>query len=86
MTHRERGIAPLRNQQRATDANAIAISGRAEHQILEPTGRDCDRIDGAALQLSREELALADAYEDKAYRRVRVRLISGTVAWVYVRA
>jgi gamma-glutamylcyclotransferase (GGCT)/AIG2-like uncharacterized protein YtfP len=69
-----------------TDPAAVAISGRAEHTILEPTGRDEDRVEGMVLSLTAAELALADAYEDAAYKRVRARLRSGTDVWVYVRA
>jgi gamma-glutamylcyclotransferase (GGCT)/AIG2-like uncharacterized protein YtfP len=69
-----------------TDTAAIAISGRAEHTILEPTGRDEDRVEGMVLSITAAELALADAYEDAAYKRVSARLPSGAEAWVYVRA
>ena len=69
-----------------TDPSAIAISGRAEHTILEPTGRDADQVEGMVLRITAAELALADAYEDAAYRRARARLRSGAEAWVYLRA
>ena len=69
-----------------TDPKSITISGHAEHTILEPTGRDPDQIEGMVFQLSENELGLADAYEDKAYKRIEVCLRSGTDAWVYVRA
>jgi gamma-glutamylcyclotransferase (GGCT)/AIG2-like uncharacterized protein YtfP len=69
-----------------TDANAIAISGRAEHTMLEPTGDDADQVEGTAFDLTSDELAQADAYEDKAYHRIQVRLRSGIDAWVYVKA
>lgn len=69
-----------------TDPAAIAISGRAEHTILEPTGRDEDRVEGMVLLISAAELQLADGYEDAAYRRAKARLRSGAEAWVYVRA
>jgi gamma-glutamylcyclotransferase (GGCT)/AIG2-like uncharacterized protein YtfP len=67
-----------------TDQNAIAISGKTVHQILEPTGRKSDQIEGTLFQLTAKDLQLADVYEDKAYKRVRVRLRSGVDAWVYV--
>ena len=69
-----------------TDQRAIAISGKADHTILEPTGRDADLIEGSAFELTAEELRRADAYEDAAYKRVQVQLRSGLTAWVYVRA
>jgi gamma-glutamylcyclotransferase (GGCT)/AIG2-like uncharacterized protein YtfP len=69
-----------------TDPNAIAISGKTIHHILEPTGRESDQIEGTLFQLTAKDLQLADAYEDKAYNRVQVRLRSGLDAWVYVQA
>jgi gamma-glutamylcyclotransferase (GGCT)/AIG2-like uncharacterized protein YtfP len=69
-----------------TDAKAIAISGRAEHTMLEPTGNNADQVEGTVFHLTPEELAQADAYEDKAYHRIEVRLRSGIDAWVYVKA
>ena len=69
-----------------TDAKAIAISGRAEHTTLERTGDDADAVEGTVFQLTPEELAQADAYEDKSYHRIEVRLRSGIDAWVYVKA
>jgi len=69
-----------------TDPAAIAISGRAGHTILEPTGDERDRVQGMVLRVTGTELSLADAYEDAAYKRVQVRLLSGGEAWVYVRA
>jgi len=69
-----------------SDAKAIAISGRAEHTMLEPTGRDADQIEGTVFKLTAEELGQADAYEDVAYKRIQVCLRSGSRAWVYVRA
>ena len=69
-----------------TDPSAIAISGRAGHTILEPTGDERDRVEGMVLHITETELSLADTYEDAAYKRVQVRLRSGGEAWVYVRA
>lgn len=69
-----------------TDPSAIAISGRANHTILEPTGNDRDQIEGTVFALTAAQLAQADAYEDAAYKRIEVWLRSGAAAWVYVRA
>jgi gamma-glutamylcyclotransferase (GGCT)/AIG2-like uncharacterized protein YtfP len=69
-----------------TDPKAIAISGRSDHRIIEPTGHDDDQVEGAVLPISEDELKRADTYEDAAYKRVSVRLRSGADAWVYVRA
>jgi gamma-glutamylcyclotransferase (GGCT)/AIG2-like uncharacterized protein YtfP len=69
-----------------TDPAAIAISGRADHTILDPTGDDRDQVEGLVLRITEVELGLADTYEDAAYTRVRARLLSGGDAWIYVRA
>jgi gamma-glutamylcyclotransferase (GGCT)/AIG2-like uncharacterized protein YtfP len=69
-----------------SDPAAIAISGKTEHLILDHTGRDGDRVEGAVFQITEAELALADTYEDAAYQRVLAPLRSGGQAWVYVRA
>jgi hypothetical protein len=69
-----------------TDPSAIAISGKSEHLILIPTGRDGDRVEGVVFQITEAELDLADTYEDAAYKRVLAPLRSGGKAWVYVRA
>ncbi len=69
-----------------TDAKSIAISGRADHTTLERTGDDSDEVEGTVFSLTPDELAQADAYEDKSYHRIQVRLRSGLDAWVYVKA
>lgn len=42
------------------------------------------RIDGQVLRITEDELALLDDYEGACYLRIRVWLVSGTDAWVYV--
>ena len=69
-----------------TDPDAIETSGFATHLILDPTGDPADRVEGVVLTLSEAELAVADTYEDVAYRRIAARLESGIEAFVYVRA
>jgi hypothetical protein len=71
---------------RITDAAVLAMSGEAEHPILEHTGEASDRVDGAVIELTPDQLAAADAYEVDDYRRVRVSLTSGLEAWVYAGA
>jgi pantothenate kinase len=68
---------------RITDAAVLAMSGEAEHPILEYTGAASDRVDGAVLELTPDQLAAADRYEVDDYRRVRASLASGLEAWVY---
>jgi gamma-glutamylcyclotransferase (GGCT)/AIG2-like uncharacterized protein YtfP len=69
---------------RITDAAVLALSGEAEHPILEHTGDSADRVDGAVLELTPAQLAAADEYEVDDYHRVEVTLESGLTAWVYV--
>lgn len=42
-------------------------------------------IDGEILRLTKDELDKVDIYETKAYRRVKVKLKSGTDVWVYLK-
>jgi gamma-glutamylcyclotransferase (GGCT)/AIG2-like uncharacterized protein YtfP len=65
---------------------AVAISGIAVHTILEPAGPDATPIEGVLFRITADELARADAYESAEYKRIKVKLRSGTEAWVYVRA
>lgn len=71
---------------RITDAAVLAMSGEAEHPILEHTGEASDRVEGAVIDLTTDQLAAADAYEVDEYRRVRASLASGLEAWVYAGA
>lgn len=68
---------------RIADADVVALSGEAEHPILERTDDPADRVEGAVLELTDVQLAAADAYEVDDYERVAVRLASGLDAWVY---
>ncbi|HLW73795.1 MAG TPA: gamma-glutamylcyclotransferase family protein [Gammaproteobacteria bacterium] len=67
------------------DPMVVGLSGLALHKILVP-GEPSDEVDGVVFEISPEELEAADAYETDAYKRVEVRLRSGTEAWVYVAA
>ena len=70
---------------RITDPVVVATSGSDRHPIIrqaDPT----DRVPGACLELTDDELAAADAYEVADYTRTDVRLASGKQAWVYLAA
>lgn len=71
---------------RIDDPQVVATSGASHHPIVHPTGNPDDSVDGTVLQLSRAELAHADAYEVDDYQRIAVSLASGIRAWAYVRA
>jgi gamma-glutamylcyclotransferase (GGCT)/AIG2-like uncharacterized protein YtfP len=69
-----------------TDPEVIAKSGNAMHPIVTYSGDRADVVEGAVFEITEAELAAADAYEVADYKRVQVRLKSGTNAWVYVKA
>src|SRR5687767_3983039 len=48
--------------------------------VPEPNGI----IEGEILKLSKDELSKIDVYETNAYRRVKMKLKSGTETWVYM--
>ena len=68
------------------DPAVVALSGRAAHPVLRPSGDPADEVHGAVLALTEAELAAADAYEDPAYARVAVRTRAGRDAFAYVLA
>lgn len=68
-----------------TDPSVIAKSGMTHHPIVMPGGKD-DSVAGIVFEVTRQELAAADAYEVADYKRVAAPLASGVTAWVYVKA
>ncbi|HEX6375620.1 MAG TPA: gamma-glutamylcyclotransferase family protein [Allosphingosinicella sp.] len=68
------------------DADAIATSGAAVHTIARPSGDPADRVPGLVFSLTPAELDVADRYEAGAIVRIRLRLVSGAEAFVYVGA
>lgn len=68
-----------------TDPQVLAQSGLSVHKILVP-GKPTDEVDGVVFEITPKELKAADGYETDAYKRIRVRMKSGTDAWVYVAA
>ena len=67
---------------RVGDWEAAATSGGHLQQTLVPD--DGEPVTGAVLRVTEDELRLADSYEPNEYKRIRVRLCSGTEAWVYL--
>ena len=65
------------------DPTVLVLSGLAVHKILVP-GKPSDEVDGMVFELSQKELQAADDYETDAYKRVKLKLRSGTKAWAYV--
>jgi gamma-glutamylcyclotransferase (GGCT)/AIG2-like uncharacterized protein YtfP len=50
---------------------------------ITPSNEKNDRIEGMVFEISEEELLLADTYEPKNYKRIKVILGSGKDAWIY---
>lgn len=67
-----------------TDPEVLAKSEARFHPIAEESPGD--EVAGTVFEITESELAAADDYEVSDYKRVSVRLKSGLVAWVYVRA
>ncbi len=65
-------------------ANPAAAGHRG--RVLRHTGAAHDRVFGAVLRLSPDEVDAADEYLMSGARRVSVVLASGLTAWVYVAA
>ena len=69
-----------------TDPDFVIASGAEFHRNLEFTGNTSDIVEGTVLSVTQHELEQADAYEPDGYKRVQVKLRSGTEAWVYLNA
>lgn len=59
-----------------------AVYGR--YALVAQTNNPEDEVEGMAYEVSFEELGKADVYETSAYQRIKMTLISGISAWVYV--
>jgi len=65
------------------DPHAVT-SGQASRPIVRHTGNPLDKVVGAAVRITEDELDAADEYKVEQFHRERVRLASGVDAWVYV--
>jgi hypothetical protein len=70
-------------QLQIADSHVVAVSGKSVHLIARASGDPAARVTGTLLYLSQAELEASDAYEDRAYVRIEVRLESGRSAFVY---
>src|ERR1700687_2012596 len=69
------------------DPKVIALSGESHYANAEPSSNPKDAVSGTVFEITEQELAAADKYEEGAeYRRISVTLRSGDQAWVYVQA
>ena len=72
---------------RIEDAQVVAASGRTHHANVTFNGRNDSRVGGTVFEITDDELAAADQYEQlAAYKRIPVALASGKQAWVYLDA
>ena len=62
--------------------SSVVIEGRSYCAIRRATG---GVIRGMVLVVTKKELGRVDAHETNAYIRIRIRLQSGRMAWVYVK-
>jgi gamma-glutamylcyclotransferase (GGCT)/AIG2-like uncharacterized protein YtfP len=77
----EQSLVPIENPQ------ILATSGRTHHANATFNGRSDCRVSGTVFEITDDELAAADRYEEiAAYTRVGATLASGKQAWVYVQA
>ena len=67
------------------DPKLMASSGESHHANVEPTSNPQDAASGIVFEITEQELAAADIYEEVAeYRRISVTLKSGDQASVYL--
>ena len=67
-----------------TNPEVVAISGSEFHPVVIFTGNESDEVPGTVFEITPEELAQADSYEEADYKRVAAPCRSGGTAWVYV--
>lgn len=54
------------------------------YPLVIKTGHLQETVEGTVYEVSEEELHKADVYETSAYHRVKLSLLSGKSAWVYI--
>lgn len=69
-----------------TDETFLTKEEEKFQRTLVPSDSRSDRITGTALEITSEELSLADKYEPDNYKRNKVKLESGREAWIYLAA
>jgi len=55
-----------------------------KYPVIEPSPLETDNVKGKLFKVSHFELHELDHYETYAYKRIEVKLKSGTKAWAYV--
>ncbi len=70
-----------------SDPEVMALIGESQYVNAQPASDPNQAISGVVFEITEQELAAADRYEEAArYRRISVRLRSGVQAWLYVLA
>ena len=72
-------IAPIEIR----DEAFLSTGEQKDQRIAISSGNESDIIQGTVFEMTEQELLLADSYEPKDYKRIRVRLESGREAWIY---
>src|SRR5262245_33665116 len=68
------------------DPEVMALTGESYLLNVEMSSNPEDAVSGTVFEITEQELAAADTYEEDAnYRRISVTLRSGDQAWVYIR-
>lgn len=67
-----------------TNPEVVALSGEANHPVVEHTGNPEDSVEGMVFYITAEELVKSDQYESADYQRTEITLESGENAWIYV--
>lgn len=67
-----------------TDMAVLKSSGQRFHPMAVISTNPDDLIKGSVFAITPEELQHADSYEVKDYRRIKVTLVSGKQAWIYI--
>ena len=72
---------------RIEDPQIVAAGGKTHYAYVTFNGRNESRVSGTVFEITVDELAAADQYEElAAYKRIATILASGKQAWVYVYA
>lgn len=66
------------------DESFLSRGEERYQQTLMATNDDNDTVAGTVLEITEEELLLADNYEPASYKRIYVVLESGNKAWIYL--
>ena len=64
----------------------VGFSEQAKYLIASASSDENDAIEGMALEVTECELLVADEYEPEEYKRLQVKLGSGKLAWIYLKA